>query len=425
LKAFFTFSAALFLAFRLTAQTPPELADKAEILIRAGRTQDALAVLEQAAKAPGATAESEDRLGFLLAVLGQNPGALQHFLKAISLNSDFAPAHYHLGVALFLAKDYNRGLPELQAAAKLSPATFDYRYRLGCGYLEMNRLDEAVSELKQAVALDDSKSEAWSQFGLALRRKGDLAAAVDAYAHAVQIAPQDDSTRNSYAALLVQTRQPDLAIEESQRVLARQDSNAIARSNAQMNIGYAYLKTGEFDKSEQAYRAAISLDPKSVAGHYNLAIALKMKDQIEASQVEFQKSLELDPTLAEGHYSLGIAKWQLGDFPAAIAQMKAAIAIRPDYPEAHYMLAITLKQGGDLDAAIPELREAIRLDPTTPGPYNALGQIFRIKGDKAASDEAFAKGARIKREKDAELTNNLEQGMRGGVFPKPLDSAKE
>jgi Flp pilus assembly protein TadD len=88
------------------------------------------------------------------------------------------------------------------------------------------------------------------------------------------------------------------------------------------------------------------------------------------------------------------------------------------------MLAITLKQSGDLDAAIPELREAIRLDPTTPGPYNTLGQILRIKGDKTASDEAFATGARLKREKDAELANNLEQGMRGGIFPKPLDSAK-
>jgi hypothetical protein len=44
---FFHISAALFLAFRLTAQTPPELSDKAEILIRAGKTQDALAVLER------------------------------------------------------------------------------------------------------------------------------------------------------------------------------------------------------------------------------------------------------------------------------------------------------------------------------------------------------------------------------------------
>ncbi len=189
-----------------------------------------------------------------------------------------------------------------------------------------------------------------------------------------------------------------------------------------MTIGYAYLKTGEFDKAEKAYRAAIGLDAKSAAAHYDLAIALKMKDQIETSEAEFQRAIDLDPTLAEAHYSLGIAHWQLGDFPGAIKELKAAIAARADYAEAHYMLGITLKQNGDLDAAIPELKEATRLDPTTPGPFNTLGQIWRIKGDKAASEEAFAMGAKLKREKDAELANNLEQGMRGGVFPKPIET---
>ena len=89
------------------------------------------------------------------------------------------------------------------------------------------------------------------------------------------------------------------------------------------------------------------------------------------------------------------------------------------------MLGITLKQSGDLDAAIPELKEAIRLDPTTPGPFNTLGQILRIKGDKAGSDETFATGARLKREKDAELTNSLEQGMRGGMMPKPMENSRK
>jgi Flp pilus assembly protein TadD len=243
---------------------------------------------------------------------------------------------------------------------------------------------------------------------------------LDSYAHAVKLAPQDDNIRNTYASLLVQTRQPDQAIAESQKVLKRPGSGVKARVAAQMTIGYAYLKTGEFDKSEAAYRAAVALDPKSPPAHYNLAIALKMKDQLEASETELQRAIDLDPKLAEAYYSLGIAKWQLGDFPGAIAEMKAAIAVRPNYAEAHYMLGITLKQSGDLDAAIPELKEAIRLDPTTPGPFNTLGQILRIKGDKAASEEAFATGAKLRREGDMALENNLEMGMRGGTFPKPL-----
>jgi hypothetical protein len=58
------------------------------------------------------------------------------------------------------------------------------------------------------------------------------------------------------------------------------------------------------------------------------------------------------------------------------------------YAEAHYMLGIVLKQTGDLD--------------------------------KQASEQAFAAGARLKREKERQLANALEQGMRGGSFPKPL-----
>jgi len=414
----------LFLAFAavsLTAQqqTPAEMANQAEQLLRAGDTNNGVTLLNQAAQAPGATAESEDHIGFLFAAIGRSPDALPHFQKAISLNADFAPAHYHLGVALWLAKDHEHGLPELQAAARLVPANFDYRYHLGSAYLDVDDLARAVVELKQAVAINASSAEAWAQLGLALHKQNDVAA-VDAYAHAVELSPQDDAMRNTYAALLVQTRQPDRAIEESQKVLAREGSTDAAKAGAQMTIGYAYLKTGEFEKSETAYRAAVAFDPKSPAAHYDLAIALKMKDQIEASQVEFQKALDLDPTLAEAHYSLGIASWQLGDFAAAISHMKAAIAIRPAYAEAHYMLGITLKQSGELDAAIPELKEAIRLDPTTPGPFNTLGQILRIKGDKAGSEEMFAQGAKLKKEKDAELTNNLEQGMRGGMFPKPM-----
>ena len=250
-------SAALF----LTSQTPLELANKAETLIRAGHAPDAFPLLEQAANAPGATAESEDRIGFLLAVLGRSADALGHFQKSISLNADYAPAHYHLGAALFVAKDYSRGLPELQAAVKLTPTSFDYRYRLGCGYMAMGDFEKAAVELKQSAALDSTRPEAWSQLGIALRRRGDLVGAVDAYARAVKLKPQDDDLRNSYAAMLVQTRQAARALEESQKVLTRDGSTPAARINAHMNMGYAYLNTGEFEKSETAYRAAVALDP--------------------------------------------------------------------------------------------------------------------------------------------------------------------
>jgi predicted Zn-dependent protease len=100
--------------------------------------------------------------------------------------------------------------------------------------------------------------------------------------------------------------------------------------------------------------------------------------------------------------------------------MRAAIAADNAYADAHYMLGIVLKQDGHPEDAIPELKEAIHLDPANPGPWNTLGQILRVKGDKEGSAQAFAEGARIKREKEGELANTLEQGMRGGEAIKPL-----
>lgn len=382
LKAVSICIAALALCASAVGDTPAALADQAEQLIKQQNIPGALDALAKAAEASPQSAESEDRIGFLYAVAQYTSDAIAHFQKSIALDPGYAPAHFHLGIALWNMNDAERGTAELKEAVKLAPAVFDYQYRLGSAYEKL----------------------------------GDLANAADAYQHASEADPTNDTIRNKYAFLLIQTRQPERGIEESRKVLAHKPND----TSALMNIGYAYLKTGDFDGAEKIYRQTLTIDPNLPAAHYDLALSLKMKDQIEPAQKEFEEAIRLDPKLAQAHYSLGITYWQLGDFPATMKEMRAAIAVTPDYAEAHYMLGIVLKQSGDLDGAIPELKEAIRLDPSTPGPYNTLGQIYRIKGDKQDSEEAFATGARLKRDKESQLANTLEQGMRGGEVMKPL-----
>lgn len=366
----------------MAAQSQGDLADRAELLIRSGDRDGGVEVLGQAAQATPATAESEDRIGFLYAVAGRKPDAIEHFRKSLSLDKNYAAAHFHLGVALWQGGDRDAALAELQEAAKLGTTVFDYQYRLA----------------------------------MARQQMGDLAGAADACARAVALDPANNAARNTYAYLLIETRQPDRGIEEARAVLAQNPAD----TSAIMNVGYANLKKGEYDLAEQAYRQAVTADPNSAAAHYDLGIALKMKDRIEDAQSEFKEAIRLQPSLAEAHYSLGISYWQLGDFANMTHEMRAALAIQPEYAEAHYMLGIALKQAGDYDGAITELKESIRLDPTTPGPYNTMGQILRIKGDKPGSEQAFATGARLKREKESQLANTLDQGMRGGTMPKAI-----
>jgi len=91
----------------LQAETPEEWVTRAEQLIRSGNTQGALDALSQAAAAAPASAESEDKIGFLLAVLGRQSDAIQHFQKSISLDSSYAsdvlPGLIALGLGLGIA----------------------------------------------------------------------------------------------------------------------------------------------------------------------------------------------------------------------------------------------------------------------------------------------------------------------------------
>ncbi|MGH9626519.1 MAG: tetratricopeptide repeat protein, partial [Bryobacteraceae bacterium] len=176
----------------LQAQTAAQWAAQAEQLIRQGDQPGALRDLAQASKARPQSAASEDRIGFLLAVLHQSADeAIAHFRKAIALDPSYAAAHFHLGAVLMIAKQPESGLSELRKAAKLAPGVFEYQYKLGS----------------------------------ALQTKGDLAGAAKAYGRAVALKPDNDKLRNQYAYLLIATRQARRGIEESKKVLAHQPSN--------------------------------------------------------------------------------------------------------------------------------------------------------------------------------------------------------
>ena len=105
----------------LAAATLEELESRATSLKAAGDATGALAVYQEAATLDPKSARYQDEIGFLLRVLNRGPEASQHFRQAIELDPQFAPAHFHFGVALFLEQDTAGAISELQSAAKLDP----------------------------------------------------------------------------------------------------------------------------------------------------------------------------------------------------------------------------------------------------------------------------------------------------------------
>jgi len=109
------------LACSLLAQTATEWVRQGRAFKAKGDAASALHAFQQALSLDPKSAEIEDEVGFLLAAMNRRTEAITHFEKAIELDSKWAPAHYHLGVAFWLAEDPERSIPELESAARLRP----------------------------------------------------------------------------------------------------------------------------------------------------------------------------------------------------------------------------------------------------------------------------------------------------------------
>src|ERR1700728_2965481 len=165
---------AAFLGVTAKGQPAAELKQQADARKAVGDAAGALEFMEKAAEADPRSAEFEDEIGFLLAVLQRNPEAKPHFERAIDLVPGYAAAHYHLGVLYWLEEDPNRAIPLLQTAVKLAPAMFDYRLKLGLSFFGVFHYEESVNELRAATQLEPGNGSAWNSLGLALQQTGAL-----------------------------------------------------------------------------------------------------------------------------------------------------------------------------------------------------------------------------------------------------------
>jgi superkiller protein 3 len=87
------------------------------------------------------------------------------------------------------------------------------------------------------------------------------------------------------------------------------------------------VELGRLDEAVASYRRAIELDPKSVAPHYNLAIALGQQKKVDDSVASYRRAIELDPTDARYPMNLGNQLLKQPDPDAALASFRRAASL--------------------------------------------------------------------------------------------------
>ena len=91
------------------------------ILVQAGRVDEAIGHYEQALRLKPDYAEAHNNLGMALAQVGRVDEAIEHYEQALRLKPDYAKAYYNLGVALKQAGRFQDALEQYEQALRIKP----------------------------------------------------------------------------------------------------------------------------------------------------------------------------------------------------------------------------------------------------------------------------------------------------------------
>jgi len=109
---------------------------------------------------------------------------------------------------------------------------------------------------------------------------------------------------NALGVLLLELRQPDLAVESFQRAMALDPGYA----DASLNLGTALAEMGGWQEAVPHYRRALALSTltaESVA-RQNLGLALYHLRRYPEAERELRFAISLDPSMDAAYYNLGL-----------------------------------------------------------------------------------------------------------------------
>jgi len=233
-----------------------------------------------------------------------------------------------------------------------------------------------------ALRSPEGTARALTEYREAERRDSGFAAAIGRAAYAYAIA------RGNYYRL------PDAPLESlvvrglgvADRAL-RRDSTS---SDAWMARGFllAFANPRTMEGSLNAFRRAITLDPKNAEAHHQYAQVLNWLGRHDDADRELHLALALDPGRAVSYGDL--AGTHFRDTALAVALMDSAVALDPASALGRWWRALARLVAGDLRGAQEDAELANRLQPGDIVMESVLATVLARAGDSARARALMA-----------------------------------
>jgi len=330
--------------------------------------------------------------------------ALQHAARLLDRNPLLAaeqaveilkvvPAHPGatrlLGAAQRAAGNPAAALATLQALVAAHPTWAAAHYELGLTLSDLERNDEALSVLQQAVALQPDLPEAWREIGDRLALRGETEGAHAAYAQHIKASTKDPRLLTAAAALCEnQIPRAELLLREH---LKRFPTDVAAIRMFAEVAG----RLGRNSDAENLLARCLELAPSFNAARYNYALALHRQGKSLAALQQVERLTAAEPRNSGYRNLKAVVLAMIGEYRHSIELYADILAKHPDEPKIWLSYGHALTTVGRTADGIAAYRRAISLAPTFGEAYYSLANLktFRFEDTELEAMRAQLAGS--------------------------------
>ncbi|MBN2446425.1 MAG: tetratricopeptide repeat protein [Phycisphaerae bacterium] len=238
--------------------------------------------------------------------------------------------------------------------------------------------DDSIESLRAKRKFSPSSSDLATRLGTLYLREMRFGEARDAFATALELAPESRAARIGLACALDDLTGPEDAIRHL-TMAAAQDPTDPALA---FGLGYCFERQGDTTAATGSYRHAAELHPY-LRNAYERTAAIAIQQGDWATAIEEYKQLDdLVPEDLEILLTLATLHLQNNDVEIAIDLYQRALLVEP---ECDGMLgeAEQLIEEGRVEEAIESVRDLVERFPGVPDFHVHLGDMYVQAGDKS------------------------------------------
>lgn len=259
----------------------------------------AYAQFKAAADARPGFAKAHYNAGWTSEQLGNLSQAATHYRAAVEADPEYMDALYALGDVLSRNGKGQEAVQLYRDLVAKQPEDLKARNALMEALTVGDFYDDAIAEAKVILLSDAKNVGAYRNLSRLYFAKGEYKMSQLCAEKAKELAKGDSGIYNNIGVTLLVMDDEPAAIDEFKTAIKLSPNNL----EANLNLGYVALNSGDYALAEKCFEAALSGTPGSLPGKLGMAVALRGSKEYDKAAKLYEEIIEADATNQKAYFN--------------------------------------------------------------------------------------------------------------------------